>query len=392
MRAVICENAKLTVEDLPEPKPGKGQVLLEVLRCGICGSDLHARQHCDHWADLMAGNGYRGFMRSQQKVVFGHEFCGEVLEYGPGCKKTLKIGTRVCGLPILRVGGNFEMTGLSAAAPGAYAERVLVEEALMVEVPNGLSPDQAALTEPMAVAWHAVARSEVKRGQVAVVVGCGPVGLAVVSILKARGVETVIACDFSPARRALATKLGADLVLDPRQDSPYADAARHEHITGVDGLLDLLFDTREKLGKLPLPWHVSWRGLEALGVKPKAPVIFECVGMPGVIQSIIAAAPLFSRVVVVGVCMKADSFEPAMAINKEIDLRFVIAYTPLEYRDTLHAIANGKLACEALITGTVGLDGVDAAFAALGDPEQHAKILIDPRSAARTPVIPQAQG
>jgi threonine dehydrogenase-like Zn-dependent dehydrogenase len=385
MRAVVCHNAELTVEDLPEPTPGKGQVLLEVLRCGICGSDLHARHHCDHWAELMAGNGYRGFMRSNQKVVFGHEFCGEVLEYGPGCKKTLSTGSRVCALPIQRVNGAFEMTGLSAAAPGAYAERVVVEESLMVEVPNGLSPDKAALTEPMAVAWHAVARGEVKKDQVAVVLGCGPVGLAVVAILKARGVATVIACDFSPGRRALATKLGADLVLDPRQDSPYADAAKHEHITGFDGLLNLLFDTREKLGKLPIPWHVSWRAVEALGVKPKAPVIFECVGMPGVIQHIIANAPLFSRVVVVGVCMKPDIIEPAMAINKEIDLRFVIAYTPLEYRDTLHAIAEGKVECEALITGTVGLNGVDAAFGALGDPDRHAKILIDPRSAAQLP-------
>ena len=386
MRAVVCHNAELRVENLPEPTPGKGQVLLEVLRCGICGSDLHARHHCDHWADLMAGNGYQGFMRSYQKVVFGHEFCGEVLDYGPGCKKALKTGTRVCALPIQRVEGKFEMTGLSAAASGAYAERVVVEEALMVEVPNGLSPDLAALTEPMAVGWHAVARSEVKKDQVAVVVGCGPVGLAVVAILKARGVETVIACDFSPARRALATKLGADLVLDPRQASPYADGAKHAHIDGFDGLLDLLFDTREKLGKLPFPWHVSWRLIEALGVKPKAPVIFECVGMPGVIQSIIADAPLFSRVVVVGVCMKADSIEPATAINKEIDLRFVIAYSPLEYRDTLHAIAHGTLDCAALITGTVGLGGVDVAFSALGDPEQHAKILIDPRSTAMAPV------
>ena len=75
-----------------------------------------------------------------------------------------------------------------------------------------------------------------------------------------------------------------------------------------------------------------------------------------------------------------DQIEPAVAINKEIDLRFVLAYTPLEYRDALHAIANGKLNCEPLITGTVGLDGGDAAFTALGDPERHAKILIDPAS------------
>ena len=118
---------------------------------------------------------------------------------------------------------------------------------------------------------------------------------------------------------------------------------------------------------------------------PKRPVIFECVGVPGMISSIVDDAPLFSRVVVVGVCVGPDRFTPAMAINKEIDLRFVLAYTPLEYRDTLHMLAEGKLDPRPLITGTVGLDGVDAAFTALGDPETHAKVLIDPRSAAKAP-------
>ena len=104
------------------------------------------------------------------------------------------------------------------------------------------------------------------------------------------------------------------------------------------------------------------------------------------IESIIEGAPLFSRVVVVGVCVGADRFTPAMAINKEIDLRFVLAYTPLEFRDTLHMLGEGKIDPRPLITGTVGLEGVDAAFAALGDPEAHAKILIDPKSPATTPL------
>jgi threonine dehydrogenase-like Zn-dependent dehydrogenase len=90
-------------------------------------------------------------------------------------------------------------------------------------------------------------------------------------------------------------------------------------------------------------------------------------------------------VVVVGVCVGEDRFTPAMAINKEIDLRFVIGYTPLEFRDTLHMLAEGDVDPRRLVTGEVGLDGVDAAFTALGDPEQHAKILIDPRSAAVAP-------
>ncbi len=74
-----------------------------------------------------------------------------------------------------------------------------------------------------------------------------------------------------------------------------------------------------------------------------------------------------------------------MAINKEIDFRFVLGYTPLEFRDTLHMLAEGKIDPRPLITGEVGLDGVDAAFAALGDPETHAKILVDPKSESATP-------
>jgi threonine dehydrogenase-like Zn-dependent dehydrogenase len=118
--------------------------------------------------------------------------------------------------------------------------------------------------------------------------------------------------------------------------------------------------------------------LDRLGVtQPKAPVIFECVGIPGMIDGIIGGAPIFSRVVVVGVCMGADRLRPSMAINKEIDLRFVLGYTPLEFRDTLQMLADGKLDPRPLITGTVGLDGVEGAFDALADPEAHAKILVD---------------
>ena len=135
-------------------------------------------------------------------------------------------------------------------------------------------------------------------------------------------------------------------------------------------------------------WHHVWRAAERLGVEPKAPVIFECVGVPGVIDDIITGAPLFSRVVVVGVCMGADTIRPSMAINKEIDLRFVLAYTPLEYRDTLHMLAEGKVNAAPLVTGVVGLPGVDSAFDALGDPETHAKILIDPKNPATEPARP----
>jgi len=380
MKAVTCHAGALAIEDVPDPKPARGQLLLRVLRCGICGSDLHARRHGDELADVTAEVGYDGMFRSSDRVVLGHEFCGEVLEAGPGPSGRPRPGSTVVAFPLLRKDGAIHPTGLSPSAPGGYAEQVLVERSLAFAVPNGLSPDVAALTEPMAVGLHAVRRSQIGKGQVAVVIGCGPVGLAVICMLKANGVRTVVASDPSPDRRALATACGADAVVDPGTESPFAAAAGHGHLESAPAVFELAVGTMEKLRRLPLvPWERVWRAAEFVGAAtPKHPVVFECVGVPGIIDRLIAQAPIFSRVVVVGVCMEPDRMRPAMAINKEIDLRFVLGYTPLEFRDALHLLADGKVDAAPVVTGAVGLGGVEAAFTALGRAEAHAKVLIDP--------------
>ncbi|MEA2210796.1 MAG: hypothetical protein QOF83_744 [Solirubrobacteraceae bacterium] len=390
MRAVVCQHGELRVEDRPEPSPGPGQARIEVLRCGICGSDLHARLGSDQWADLALRVGYERFARSTEPVVFGHEFCGVLSDYGPGCRETIPVGTRVVALPLVRNASGIDTTGLSAHAPGAYAERMLVQESLTMAVPNGLSSDVAALTEPMAVGWHAVRRGQVSKRTVAIVIGCGPVGLAVILLLKAKGVRTVVASDFSAGRRALAAACGADVVIDPGHASPFTAAGGRGHIDNLPAALELAIGTREKLERLPVGWWHAWRLGEALGATPKYPVIFECVGVPGVIESILDGAPLLSRVVVAGVCVGRDQFTPAMAINKELDLRFVFGYSPLEFRDTLQMLAEGKVDPTPLITGIVGLNGVSSAFTALAAPDQHAKILIDPASPATEPAIPSS--
>jgi threonine dehydrogenase-like Zn-dependent dehydrogenase len=384
MKAVVCQEEVLDVADVPGVRPGRGQVLLQVLRCGICGSDLHARHHCDELADVLTEVGYEDFMRSDQRVVFGHEFCGEVAEYGPGCRERTATSSHVVALPLVRRDGKPHAIGLSRKAPGAYAEQIVVEESLMLPVPNGLPPDLSALTEPMAIAFHAVRRSEIGKRDVAIVIGCGPIGLAVICMLKARGVRTVVASDFSSTRRELATRCGADIVVEPTQHSPY-EAGDRGHINTLPAAVELAISTMEKLQRLPVPWQHVWRAIDRLGIKPKRPVIFECVGLPGVLDGVIASAPLFSRVIGVGVCMGEDRIRPSMAINKEIDLRFVVGYTPLEFRDTLHMLAEGKLDAAPLLTGVVGLEGVASAFDALAEPDEHAKILIDPQSNAREP-------
>jgi threonine dehydrogenase-like Zn-dependent dehydrogenase len=387
MKAVVCHRSTLRVEEVPAPVPSAGQLVVDVTRCGICGSDLHSRLHADLLAETARGVGYDHLMRADEQIVLGHEFSGLVAARGPGSRHAE--GTPVVSFPLLRRDGGVHPTGLSARAPGAYAEQVLVEDALSFTVPNGLPVEVAALTEPLAVGLHAVRRGEVGKRQVAVVIGCGPVGLAVIGMLKASGVRTVIASDYSPGRRALAATMGADVVVDPAIESPYSTAAGHGHLTSGPEVLGLGVSTVERLRRLPfVPWHQVWRTADRLGAAtPKHPVVFECVGVPGILEEIITGASIYSRVVVVGVCMEPDRIRPAMAINKEIDLRFVLGYTPLEFRDALHLLADGKVDGKAMITGTVGLDGVASAFDLLADPETHAKMLVDPRSSTTDPVL-----
>ena len=385
MRAVGCTGGELEVVDLPDPEPGRGQLLLGVRRCGICGSDLHAKDHADGLAEVMDELGYEHSMRRGNRVVLGHEIVGEVLERGRGAPRGLREGDLVVPFPLLRDTVGVHPTGLSPRAPGGYAERVLAEGALSFAVPNGLPAEAAVLTEPLAVALHAVNRSDVRRRDVAVVLGCGPVGLAVICQLKARGVRRIVASDYSAGRRALALACGADTVVDPAEESPYDAAAAAGWMRTAPQVLDHAVDAMTRLRRLP-GWLHLYRAADALGAADIAgPVVFECVGVPGMIEGVVSAAPIGTRVVVVGVCMGEDRLRPTMAINKEIDLRFVLAYTPLELREALHQLADGDIDASPLVTGTVGLDGVAAAFTALDDPDEHAKILVDPASAATSP-------
>ncbi|MFZ3193269.1 MAG: zinc-binding dehydrogenase [Moraxellaceae bacterium] len=380
MKSVFCHNAELRVEEHPKLTPSKGHVLLEVVRCGICGSDLHMQHHCNHMHDLASRVGFNGVAQSSDRFVMGHEFCGKVLDYGVKTRRKFKADTLVCAMPLLNVDSlGYQPTGLSPNAAGAYAEQVLVQSSLMFEVPNGLDADRAALTEPMAVALHAVRRSRIKTSEPAIVIGCGPVGLGVILMLKAAGVKNVVASDFSPNRRKLAAQCGADIVVDPKQDSPFGNWKEFGLLGNVSDAVNMGMGIFEKIQAMPLPWWHAWRVADKLGAMPKRPVIFECVGVAGVMQQILEGAPLFSRIVGVGVCMQSDTIEPALAINKELEIQYVIGYTPLEFRDTLHMIAEGQVNCAPLVTGVVGLEGVAAAFQALRDPEQHAKILVDPK-------------
>jgi len=326
------------VDELPDPVPRRGEVLVKSLACGICGSDLHAARHTEQFVATSREAGGAFKLTTLAPVVLGHEFCAEVVDYGPDTPRDLASGTRVCSVPVLLREQPVGL-GYSDEVPGGFAEYMVLSASLMVPVPGDLPAAHAALTEPMAVGRHAVAKAALRGGESHLVIGCGPVGLAVIAALRAQGAGPVVAADFSPRRRRLAEQMGAHEVLDPSRGSPFTDR------------------------RFPRDGRT---------------VIFECVGVPGMIDQIFLGAPQGARVVVVGVCLEMDQSRPLIAINKELSVQYVLGYSFEEFTDTLRLIADGRIDVAPLITGTVGLDGVAGAFDDLADPERHAKVLVQP--------------
>ena len=358
MRAAIFRHGDIVVDTVADPRPAEGQVLVKTLCCGICGTDLHAAKHTAQFADRSRRSGGRLSMDPTRDVVFGHEFCCEIVERGPGTDGRLKPGTLVCSMPMTIADKTVQGIGYSNDVAGGFAQYMPLAERLLLEVPNGLPADKAALTEPIAVGWHAVQNARLAADDVPLVIGCGPVGLAVIAGLAIRNMHPIIAADFSPARRALALRMGADVVVDPGKTSPYQSWQEAATPPDYDGS--------------------RYAQLFGSGPKQRPAVIFECVGVPGVIQQIIAGAPPSARIVVVGVCMETDRFEPFFGIVKQINLQFVLGYTGEEFAASLRNIAEGKVDVAPLITGHVGLDGVKGAFGELANPERHAKVMVEP--------------
>jgi threonine dehydrogenase-like Zn-dependent dehydrogenase len=341
VRAAVMRGSELVVDEVPDPVPAFGQALVRVLACGICGSDLHFLRHGRRMAELSAGidPAVDTPLDVDRDIVMGHEFCAEVLEYGPETQGPAP-GTIVTSMPVMLTLSGVANLAYNNEFPGGYAERMLLSAPLMLPVPDGLDHRRAALTEPMAVGIHAVARSGIAPGDAALVIGCGPVGLAVVAALHRAGIEPIVAADPSPRRRALATGLGAHETTDPGTEP------------GID----------------------AWRRVD--GRRPL--VVFEAVGNPGMIDRAMRDAPRLSRLVVVGVCMEPDTIQPFLGIAKELNVQFVLGYDPGEFAESLQAIAGDQFDVGPLITGVVGLDEVPAAFEELSHPDRHAKILVEP--------------
>jgi (R,R)-butanediol dehydrogenase/meso-butanediol dehydrogenase/diacetyl reductase len=334
MRCVVVTGPRsLGVETLPDPIPGEGQLVLRVGGCGICGSDLHAHQ----LGILPRGS------------VMGHEFAGEVMESAHG----FKAGERACAIPALSCGrcerclsglGVFCTHGMKGIglgqAPGAYAEYVAVSAHHVVRLPAGVDERHGALVEPLAVGLHAVNVAALRAGENVLVLGAGPIGLATLIWARHLGARSVIVCEKSPGRRAMAATLGASAAVDPGDGSLMAALQR----------------------------------LAPLGVD----VVFEAVGLPGLISQALQSVKFRGRVVVVGVCMQQDTFTPFAGIAKEASLHFVLAYEKRDFEYSVDMLEQGRIAPSSMITDVVGLDGVAAAFESLERPTTQSKVMVVP--------------
>ncbi len=337
MRAVLMERGELRVDEVPAPTPQAGEVLVASKACGICGSDLHAAQHTEEFVATSREAGGAFKLTTFNPVVLGHEFCAEIVDFGPQTEGRLKTGQLVCSVPVLTRNPPTAV-GYSDEVPGGFAQYMLLSERLLVPVPDGVPASAAALTEPMAVGLHAVNKAALRGNEALVVIGAGPVGLAVITALKAAGSGPVIAADYSPGRRRFAELQGADVVCDPAQGHP----------------------------------------LQQPALAGREVVVFECVGVPGILDELFLQAPQNTRIVVVGVCLQSDHIRPLIAINKELAVQFVLGYSLEEFTASLHHISDGKFDVGHLVSHEIGLHEVADTFTALRDPERYAKVVVNP--------------
>lgn len=338
MRAAVYHGAgqPLTIEQVADPRPKADEVVIAVARAGICGSDLHMAEY--------------GF--ALPGTIFGHEYAGVIVECGadvrgwaPG-ERVTALPLHACshcdacdaGLPGLCRSGVF--TGTTLGAAGAYAQYVVARASMLQRLPAGVGFDEGAMVEPLAVAHHAVAMADLRADDDVLVIGAGPIGVAVALFARLTGARHVVVSERFADRRALAIEAGATATIDPGA-GPVAPA------------------------------------FAAIADRPP-PVIFECVGVPGLIQQCIDLAGIRGRVIVAGACFQDDSIKPISGLGKEVSLRFSQCYTERDFEAVIGHIAARRADPQPLHTRTIGFDGLPAAFDNLRQPSADCKILIDP--------------
>lgn len=333
MKAVITQglHRPLRVDSLPDPVPGPGEVVLKVARCGICGSDLHMTEDAAY--GIKPGE------------VLGHEFAGEVVALGPGVTG-LANGDRVSAIPLAGCGrcpaclaGEPAWCAEFTLQGGGYAEYVRTRANQCIRLPRAASLADGAIIEPLAVALHGVMLSEVKPHDKVLVLGAGPIGLGVAFWARRMGAARVVVQDIVPHQQERALAMGAtDFIVD--REDPVAASDR------------------------------------ALG--GKADIVYECVGVPGLIAQAARQVRVKGTVLILGLCTRPDSFVPFEVLSKELRLQTSAFFKRQEYEAALDALDAGAAQPRLLVSDTIGLEQVPQSFEALKSRTHHCKVLIAP--------------
>jgi (R,R)-butanediol dehydrogenase/meso-butanediol dehydrogenase/diacetyl reductase len=336
MRAAVMQglHKPLAVETIADPTPAIGEVVVRVGRCGICGSDLHMTED-------------PAFGRNAGDVI-GHEFAGEVVALGREVEG-LRTGDLVSVIPLRGCGECPScLSGETAWCArgmtlqgGGYAEYALTTPKQCVSLPKSASLADGALVEPLAVALHGVALSGLKPADKVLVLGAGPIGLAVAFWARRLGASRVVVQDIADHQQERALSMGATGFITDRAE-PVAAAER------------------------------------ALG--SKADIVFECVGLPGLIAQAVDQVRVKGTVVILGLCSQPDSFIPFVALSKEVRLQTSAFFTRQEYEMALDVLDSGAAEPRAMITETVTLDNVPTVFESLRKRTHQCKVMIAPGS------------
>lgn len=343
MRAAVIRGNTIGIEELPDPAPGPGQLLVAPHAAGICGSDLHLRELLGTMAAGQPDEELLG-------IVPGHEFAGEVVGVGSDVGNDLRVGDLVTANPFTFGPLGTDTIGLSPVRSGGLAELTVVDAARTFRLPRGLDERLGALVEPVAVAVHAFAAGA--SGGPIVVVGSGPIGLGIIAVASIAGRAPIIVVEPSAKRREMASRLGADEVVEPGRS-----------------VVELL----AHVGFTPSTISPLLEG------DPAAVTLFECVGRPEVVETILADAPAHATIVLGGACTHPVEVSPLQLTLGEMTVTASYAYRPHEFAAAVDLIAGHQDLFSALVTSERPLAETEAAFDALATDPDELKIQITPQ-------------
>jgi threonine dehydrogenase-like Zn-dependent dehydrogenase len=337
MRAAVLRGGSVAAGTVPDPVPGPGQLLVRSLACGICASDLHFMDHPE--AGAYDDSGMSTYDQDAD-IVMGHEYCAEVVDYGPGAERRIPVGTRVSSLPVLATAGGRKIIGQNPESPGGFGEYFLLTEAITRVVASDLPNEIVCIADAISVGWSAASRAALTAAEVPLVIGCGAIGLSAIATLRCLGVGPIVAVDLVASRRETALAMGADVVIDPAEISPYQ----------------------------------AWR--EVAG--SRGCVVFECVGVSGVLDSILKGCERGTRVFSVGGPPEGDLLHTMIAKRKGLNIQFGGGPSMTHWDEAFEAVCSGSLDVAPMLGRIVGLGEVPAALDAARDANEAARIVVVP--------------